>query len=69
MTCFIINKINCFRLLWAVTYAALVYFTPTFIRKDDVVNVPTYYYVILGSIMSINEVSFYKYLPTIHIQL
>lgn len=45
-----------FRLLWSLVYAALVYYTPVLIKKDGVINVPIYYYILLGFIFTAREV-------------
>lgn len=46
-----------FRLLWGTVFAVFVYFTPRLIHSNGDVNVPIYYYLILGFIYVINEVS------------
>lgn len=37
----------------------LIYFTPTLINRDGIVDVPLYYYLILGFLNAVNEVSLY----------
>ncbi|XP_022174745.1 acetyl-coenzyme A transporter 1-like [Myzus persicae] len=49
-------KITPFRLIWCTTYVALIYYTPSMIRKDGLVSVPTYYYFIMGLVLITNEV-------------
>ncbi|CAH1724862.1 acetyl-coenzyme A transporter 1-like isoform X2 [Aphis gossypii] len=48
-------KVTPFRLLWCTTYVILVYFTPSLIRKDGLVAVPTYYYFIMASVLITND--------------
>lgn len=43
------------RLLWSIPYVLLIYYTPFLIKQNGVVNVPIYYYFILGFIFTINE--------------
>ncbi|CAI6365109.1 unnamed protein product [Macrosiphum euphorbiae] len=43
------------RLLWSVPYVLLIYYTPFLIKNNGVVNVPIYYYFILGFIFAIHE--------------
>lgn len=47
----------CFRLLWGIVFAVFVYFTPGLIHSNGSVNVPAYYYLGLGFVYLINEVS------------
>ncbi|CAI6366795.1 unnamed protein product [Macrosiphum euphorbiae] len=49
-------KITPFRLIWCTTYVVLIYYTPSLIRKDGLVTVPTYYYFIMGLVLITNEV-------------
>lgn len=49
-------KITPFRLIWCITYVVLIYYTPSLIRKDGLVTVPTYYYFLMGSVLMTNEV-------------
>lgn len=53
----IVVDIICFRLFWGIIFALLVYFTPNFVHTNNVNDVSLYYYVTLGSVMIINEVS------------
>lgn len=51
----LIMKCTPIRLLWNVPYGLLIYFTPFLIKNNGVVNVPVYYYLLLGFIFTINE--------------
>ncbi|CAH1724858.1 unnamed protein product [Aphis gossypii] len=51
----LIMKCTPIRLFWNIPYALLIYFTPFLIKNNGVVNVPVYYYLILGFIFIINE--------------
>lgn len=48
----------CFRLLWGLTYIILIHYTPMMINWNGVINVPIYYYLILGFLNAMNEVSY-----------
>jgi len=39
----------------------LIYFTPMLINRDGIIDVPIYYYLILGFLNAVNEVSCYTY--------
>lgn len=54
-----------FRLIWCTTYAVLVYYTPSLIRKNGLVSVPTHYYFIMGLVIITNEVSLCMWLMAI----
>lgn len=47
------------RLLWSIAYVILIYYTPILIQHNGVVNVPTYYYLILVFISIIHEILAY----------
>lgn len=48
----------CFRILWSIPYAMLIYYTPFLIKNEGRLNEPaTYYNFLLGFIWLINEVS------------
>ncbi|VVC28210.1 Major facilitator superfamily domain,Acetyl-coenzyme A transporter 1 [Cinara cedri] len=48
------------RLLWGFAYVLLIYITPFLIKRDDgTINIPMYYYLILGLITAINEALLY----------
>ncbi|XP_060865229.1 acetyl-coenzyme A transporter 1-like [Metopolophium dirhodum] len=47
------------RLLWSIAYVVLIYYTPILIKNNGVVNVPTYYYLILVFISIIHEILAY----------
>ncbi|VVC42465.1 Major facilitator superfamily domain,Acetyl-coenzyme A transporter 1 [Cinara cedri] len=48
------------RLLWGFANILLIYITPLLIKRDDgTIDIPTYYYLILGSINAINEALLY----------
>ncbi|VVC28211.1 Major facilitator superfamily domain,Acetyl-coenzyme A transporter 1 [Cinara cedri] len=49
-------KIFPLRLLWSITFLILIYYTPNLIKENGIVNVPQYYYIILGLIMGVNEI-------------
>ncbi|VVC28214.1 Hypothetical protein CINCED_3A016125 [Cinara cedri] len=54
------------RLLWSFTYVILIYYTPALINTNGVVDVPIYYYVILGLICTVHEIlSFTMFIFTI----
>uniref|UniRef100_A0A2S2NMY7 Acetyl-coenzyme A transporter 1 n=1 Tax=Schizaphis graminum TaxID=13262 RepID=A0A2S2NMY7_SCHGA len=57
--------IVCFRLIWSFTYIAFIYFTPMIIYRNGVLNVPVYYYLILGFLNAVSEALSYIMLVAI----
>ncbi|XP_022174752.1 acetyl-coenzyme A transporter 1-like [Myzus persicae] len=43
------------KLIWSITYMILIYYTPSLINHNGVINVPIYYYFSLASIFTVNE--------------
>lgn len=59
-------KLMPIRLLWSIPYVVLIYYTPILIKSNGVVNVPTYYYLILVFICIVHEIlAFTMYLFTL----
>ncbi|CAI6365998.1 unnamed protein product [Macrosiphum euphorbiae] len=52
-------KVTPIRLLWNIVFIVLIYYTPTIITTNGIVNIPVYYYAILIFILSIQEVLSY----------
>lgn len=46
-----------FRLLWTIAYIVLIGNTQNLIHTNEVVNISIYYYILLGFVFLINEVS------------
>ncbi|VVC28207.1 Major facilitator superfamily domain,Acetyl-coenzyme A transporter 1 [Cinara cedri] len=60
-------KVTPIRLLWALAYVMLIYFTPILIHKNETaVYVPVYYYFALGLVFLINEMLSFFMLLTIY---
>ncbi|XP_022174759.1 acetyl-coenzyme A transporter 1-like [Myzus persicae] len=53
------------KLIWSLTYIVFVYFTPMIIYRNGELNVPIYYYLILGLINAISEALSYIMLVAI----
>jgi PAT family acetyl-CoA transporter-like MFS transporter 1 len=44
-----------FRLLWNISFVALIYYTPKIIKHNGVIDIPIYYYVILVFIVAVHD--------------
>ncbi|CAH1724867.1 unnamed protein product [Aphis gossypii] len=53
------------KLIWSLTYIAFIHFTPMIIYRNGVLNVPIYYYIILGFLNAISEALSYIMLVAI----
>lgn len=49
-------KATLIKLIWNIAFIMLIYYTPTLININGVINIPTFYYVILIVILSIQEI-------------
>ncbi|XP_060851932.1 acetyl-coenzyme A transporter 1-like [Rhopalosiphum padi] len=48
-------KMTPVRLIWGIVLCTFVYYTPSLIKKNGIVTIPAYYYVILGFVSLVNE--------------
>ncbi|XP_025194188.1 acetyl-coenzyme A transporter 1-like isoform X2 [Melanaphis sacchari] len=49
-------KATLIKLIWNLAFVMLIYYTPKLIKTDGVINIPSYYYVILVIILLIQEI-------------